>query len=151
MARAFLIVMDSVGAGGAPDAAAFFNGKVPDTGANTLAHIAGACAAGRAEEGRGGPLRMPVLDALGLGRAVETASGTLPPGSGAGAAGQRRGPALPGGGAEVIGHADLVARRPSALRRRAERNRQQGTEGRDRRHRPVHLVLHHVSRAAGAP
>ena len=87
MARAFLIVMDSVGAGGAPDAAVFFNGKVPDTGANTLAHIAGACAAGRAEEGRGGPLRMPVLDALGLGRAVETASGTLPPGLGAGAAG----------------------------------------------------------------
>ena len=36
MGRAFLIVMDSVGAGGAPDAGSFFNGKAPDTGANTL-------------------------------------------------------------------------------------------------------------------
>jgi len=80
MARAFLIVMDSVGAGGAPDASAFFNGKTPDTGANTLGHIAEACAAGRAEEGRGGPLRMPVLDALGLGAAVRLASGAPMPG-----------------------------------------------------------------------
>ncbi|MDW4548431.1 phosphopentomutase [Defluviimonas sp. D31] len=75
MARAFLIVMDSVGAGGAPDAGAFFNGDRPDTGANTLGHIAEACAAGKAEEGRSGPLRMPHLDALGLGAAVRLASG----------------------------------------------------------------------------
>ncbi|MCU9850308.1 phosphopentomutase [Defluviimonas sp. WL0024] len=75
MARAFLIVMDSVGAGGAPDAGAFFNGDRPDTGANTLGHIAEACAAGRAEEERSGPLRMPHLDALGLGAAVRLASG----------------------------------------------------------------------------
>ena len=54
MARAFLVVMDSVGIGGAPDAARFFNGEVPDTGANTLAHIAQACAEGRAETGRSG-------------------------------------------------------------------------------------------------
>ena len=45
MARVFLVVMDSVGIGGAPDADRFFNGKVPDTGANTVAHIARACAA----------------------------------------------------------------------------------------------------------
>ncbi|MCB6178193.1 phosphopentomutase [Rhodobacter sp. Har01] len=70
MARAFLIVMDSVGAGGAPDAAAF-----GDEGANTLGHIAAACAAGQAEEGRSGPLRMPNLDGLGLGAAVRLASG----------------------------------------------------------------------------
>ena len=44
MARVFLAVMDSVGIGGAPDADRFFNGKTPDTGANTLAHIAQACA-----------------------------------------------------------------------------------------------------------
>ncbi|MCW3784092.1 phosphopentomutase [Defluviimonas salinarum] len=75
MARAFLIVMDSVGAGGAPDAGAFFNGDRPDTGANTLGHIAEACAAGKAEEGRSGPLRMPHLEALGLGAAVRLASG----------------------------------------------------------------------------
>ena len=49
MARAFLVVMDSVGIGGAPDAGQFHNGRVPDTGANTVAHIAQACAAGRAE------------------------------------------------------------------------------------------------------
>jgi len=83
MARAFLIVMDSVGCGGAPDAASFFNGDLPDTGANTLAHIAVACAAGKAEEGRSGPLRMPNLDALGLGAAVKLASGEDAPGLGA--------------------------------------------------------------------
>ncbi|MFN0116539.1 MAG: phosphopentomutase [Paracoccaceae bacterium] len=87
MARAFLIVLDSVGIGGAPDAGDFHNGTLPDTGADTLGHIAEACAAGRAEEGRTGPLRMPVLDALGLGRAAGLASGRVPPGLGAGAAG----------------------------------------------------------------
>ncbi len=80
MSRAFLIVMDSVGCGGAPDADQYFNGDVPDTGANTLAHIAEACAAGQAEEGRSGPLKMPHLDALGLGAAVRLASGTEAPG-----------------------------------------------------------------------
>ncbi|MCX7301119.1 MAG: phosphopentomutase [Rhodobacterales bacterium] len=62
--RAFLVVIDSVGIGGAPDAAAFFNGTVPDTGANTLAHIAGQV-----------PLHLPVMDAMGLGAAVRLASG----------------------------------------------------------------------------
>jgi len=80
MARVFLVVMDSVGIGGAPDADRFFNGDVPDTGANTLAHIAQACAEGRAEEGRSGPLRLPHLDALGLGAAVRLASGEEAPG-----------------------------------------------------------------------
>ncbi len=75
MARAFLIVMDSVGAGGAPDAAAF-----GDAGSCTLGHIAAECAAGRADSGRSGPLRMPNLDALGLGAAVRLASGVDMPG-----------------------------------------------------------------------
>lgn len=75
MARAFLIVMDSVGCGGAPDAADF-----GDAGANTLAHIAKACAEGQAEEGRSGPLHLPHLDALGLGAAVRLASGADMPG-----------------------------------------------------------------------
>lgn len=75
MTRAFLIVMDSVGCGGAPDAAAF-----GDAGANTLGHIAQACAAGRADEGRSGPLRMPNLDRLGLGAAIRLASGAATPG-----------------------------------------------------------------------
>lgn len=77
MPRAFLVVMDSVGAGGAPDAAAFSNGDVPDTGANTLGHIAKACAAGTAEEGRSGLLHMPNLDRFGLGEAVRLASGAV--------------------------------------------------------------------------
>jgi phosphopentomutase len=80
MPRAFLVIMDSVGCGGAPDASAFFNDGTPDTGANTLAHTAQACAAGRAEEGRTGPLRLPNLDALGLGAAIRLASGAETPG-----------------------------------------------------------------------
>ncbi|WP_054006891.1 phosphopentomutase [Cypionkella psychrotolerans] len=77
MTRAFLIVMDSVGCGGAPDAADF-----GDAGANTLGHIAQACAAGRADVGHLGPLRMPHLDRLGLGAAIELASGLKAPGLG---------------------------------------------------------------------
>lgn len=64
MARAFLVVIDSVGIGGAPDADRFFNGDLPDTGANTVGHIA-----------RDAGLRVPTLDALGLGAAVNLASG----------------------------------------------------------------------------
>ncbi len=82
MTRAFLVVMDSVGIGGASDAHAFFNGKTPDTGANTVAHIAQACANGLAEEGRTGPLNVPHLDALGLGAAVGLASRDATPGLG---------------------------------------------------------------------
>ncbi len=80
MTRAFLVVMDSVGIGGAPDADRYFNGDRPDTGANTVAHIAQACAEGRADDGRSGPLHLPNLDALGLGAAVELASGVTAPG-----------------------------------------------------------------------
>jgi phosphopentomutase len=70
MPRAALLVLDSVGCGGAPDAAAF-----GDAGANTLGHIARACAEGRAETGRSGPLRVPHMAGLGLGPAVRLASG----------------------------------------------------------------------------
>lgn len=80
MARAFLIVLDSVGIGGAPDADRFFNGDVPDTGANTLAHIAKVCAAGGAEDRRSGPLHLPNLARLGLHKAVALASGDDAPG-----------------------------------------------------------------------
>ncbi|SFU08891.1 phosphopentomutase [Sedimentitalea nanhaiensis] len=88
MARAFLVVMDSVGIGGAPDAGRFYNGTVPDTGANTIAHIAQACMAGRAEDGRSGPLKLPNLAALGLGAAVRLASGEPAPGLGVTPTGQ---------------------------------------------------------------
>ena len=40
MARVFLVVMDSVGIGGAPDADKYFNGGVSDFGSNTVLHIA---------------------------------------------------------------------------------------------------------------
>ncbi len=75
--RGILLVLDSVGCGGAPDAERF-----GDAGANTLLHIAEACAAGRAEDGRSGPLHLPNLDRLGLGAAIATASGTGAPGLG---------------------------------------------------------------------
>lgn len=70
MARAILLVLDSVGAGGAPDAVLY-----GDAGANTLGHIVDACAYGIAEEGRKGPLHLPNLDRLGLGRSVQLSSG----------------------------------------------------------------------------
>ncbi len=73
MARVFLIVLDSVGCGGAPDAAAF-----GDEGADTLGHIATECAAGRADSGRKGPLRTPTLDALGLRHVMRLSTG-MPP------------------------------------------------------------------------
>ncbi|TNC71495.1 phosphopentomutase [Rubellimicrobium roseum] len=69
MTRAFLVVMDSVGVGGAPDAGAFFNGDRPDTGANTVGHIAEAVG-----------LDVPTLAKLGLGAAVRLASGLEVPG-----------------------------------------------------------------------
>lgn len=64
MARAFLLVLDSLGIGGAPDAARF-----GDEGADTLGHIAQA-----------GALRLPCLRALGLGEACRLATGRVPPG-----------------------------------------------------------------------
>ncbi len=77
MTRAVLLVLDSVGIGGAPDAESY-----GDAGADTVGHIAEACAAGRADRDglRAGPLRLPNLDALGLGAAAAAASGRVPPG-----------------------------------------------------------------------
>ena len=77
--RAFLVVMDSVGIGGAPDADRFFNGDVPDTGSNTVLNIAKACADGRANQGRHGPLNLPTLTRLGLGNAIHAATGEIAP------------------------------------------------------------------------
>ena len=77
MCRAFLVVLDSVGCGGAPDAARF-----GDDGADTLGHIAQACEAGRADRAglRSGPLHLPHFDALGLGHACHVSTGIVPPG-----------------------------------------------------------------------
>ena len=76
MNRAFLLVLDSVGIGGAPDARNY-----GDEGADTLGHIALACHAGTAK-GRGskGNLSLPFMESLGLGLAAKAATGSLPAG-----------------------------------------------------------------------
>ncbi|MGL5030982.1 MAG: phosphopentomutase [Aeromonas sp.] len=73
MKRTFILMMDSFGIGAAADA-----DKFGDVGANTLGHIAKACAAGEIA-GRGA-LHLPNLNKLGLGHASELASGYFPQG-----------------------------------------------------------------------
>lgn len=76
MKRALLLVLDSFGIGASADAERF-----GDAGANTLLHIAEACARGEADNGlRHGPLHLPNLARLGLGQAALLSAGTLPPG-----------------------------------------------------------------------
>jgi phosphopentomutase len=77
MARAFVLVLDSVGIGSAPDASLY-----GDEGADTVGHIAEVCARGEADrEGiRNGPLQVPNLVRLGLGEACRLATGRVPPG-----------------------------------------------------------------------
>lgn len=77
MPRAIVCVLDSVGIGGAPDSHLY-----GDEGANTFGHIAEWAAEGMADrEGlRSGPLRVPNLDALGIGAATALSSGSVPPG-----------------------------------------------------------------------
>jgi phosphopentomutase len=114
--RAVVLVLDSLGIGALPDAANF-----GDAGANTLGHIAAACAAGAADAGtragaphwlaRRGPLRLPNLQALGLGEAARLACGSVPAGleggpprAGAFAAARERSP----GKDTVSGHWELM-------------------------------------------
>lgn len=73
MKRIFIMVLDSFGIGATPDAERF-----GDAGANTLGHIAKACALGEANKGRKGKLYLPNLSRLGLGKAAEASSGTFP-------------------------------------------------------------------------
>ncbi|MFK0385359.1 phosphopentomutase [Agrobacterium sp. NPDC090273] len=77
MARAFLLVLDSFGVGGAPDADHY-----GDLGSNTLGHIAEFCAAGAADRPglRAGPLKLPNMTSLGLLNIAELASGDMPAG-----------------------------------------------------------------------
>ena len=60
MKRAIVLVMDSFGIGASADADQF-----GDAGSNTIGHIAKACAEGKADIGRKGPLELPVLASLG--------------------------------------------------------------------------------------
>ncbi len=81
MSRAILIVLDSVGCGGAQDADLY-----GDMGANTLGHIALACAKGQGDKAglRSGPLHLANLDRLGLGAILKASSGLEAPGLNAG-------------------------------------------------------------------
>jgi len=77
MPRAAVLVLDSVGIGGAPDAS-----RYGDEGADTVGHIAEWCARGDGDRPglRSGPLRVPNLVSLGLGHACACATGRIPPG-----------------------------------------------------------------------
>ncbi len=77
MTRALILVLDSLGLGGAPDAA-----KFGDEGSDTLGHIVAACAegAGDKKDLRSGPLRIPNLERLGLMAAHAVSQGDQIPG-----------------------------------------------------------------------
>lgn len=75
MKRAFIMVLDSFGIGATEDAV-----KFGDVGADTLGHIADACANGEADNGRQGPLHLPNLSRMGLGKAAEESTGRFPAG-----------------------------------------------------------------------
>jgi phosphopentomutase len=101
MPRAFLLILDSFGIGGAPDAGEYDDGHGhPDTGANTLGHIAAAY-----------DLKVPNMDALGLGAAALLSAGELPRGLSATPTGGRfgvgrersRGKDTPSGHWEIAG------------------------------------------------
>ncbi|EKF66564.1 phosphopentomutase, partial [Serratia plymuthica A30] len=75
MKRTFIMVLDSFGIGASEDAERF-----GDKGSDTLGHIAEVCARGEANVGRQGPLTLPNLSRLGLGKAAEESTGTFPQG-----------------------------------------------------------------------
>jgi phosphopentomutase len=79
--RAIILVLDSFGIGATADA-----GQFGDAGADTLGHIAAACANGKADKDgvRSGRLHVPNLARWGLGRAAEVSTGATPPGLEAG-------------------------------------------------------------------
>jgi len=85
MKRSIILLLDSLGSGGAEDANTFAgrtrDGRIfDDSGANTLAHIAEACANGKANIGRHGALAIPNLNRMGVGQACSKSSGVFPPG-----------------------------------------------------------------------
>lgn len=77
MARAFILVLDSFGIGAAPDAETF-----GDIGSDTLGHIAEWCSEGGVNDERlkAGPLQLPNMTKLGLGKAYENVFGKEPAG-----------------------------------------------------------------------
>lgn len=77
MKRAIILLLDSFGVGGLPDAKQF-----GDEGANTLRHIAEVCEKGQAnqEEVRQGPLHLPNMTRLGLNALAKDCNGSFIPG-----------------------------------------------------------------------
>ena len=71
MKRAIILVLDSLGLGSSADAH-----RYGDKGADTLGHIAEACAEGNADNShRQGPLNIPNLLRWGLGAAANASRG----------------------------------------------------------------------------
>jgi len=72
MKRTVIMMLDSFGVGAAGDAA-----KFGDIGSDTFGHIAKACAEGKADIGREGPLKLPNLARLGLAHAAMESTGAF--------------------------------------------------------------------------
>ena len=105
MGKAILIVLDSLGVGGAPDANLY-----NDEGSNTFGSIALACSNGDADIGRKGALKVPNLESLGIYSAARLSTGlTLPNtdstvGSYAVAKERSKGKDTPTGHHEIVGY-----------------------------------------------
>ncbi|WP_369433858.1 phosphopentomutase [Psychromonas sp. MME1] len=85
MKRTIILLLDSFGIGASADADQFIGSLADgtsfnDAGANTLGHIAQECAKGNANIGRKGPLNLPNLNKLGIGRACFDSSSYFPEG-----------------------------------------------------------------------
>ena len=109
MGKAILIVLDSLGVGGAPDASLY-----NDEGANTFGSIALACSNGDADIGRKGALKVPNLESLGIYSAARLSTGlTLPNtdstvGSYAVAKERSKGKDTPTGHHEIVGYTNPI-------------------------------------------
>ena len=109
MGKAILIVLDSLGIGGAPDASVY-----NDEGSNTFGSIALACSNGNADIGREGALRVPNLESLGIYSATKLSTGLTFPntnsaiGSYAVAQERSKGKDTPTGHHEIVGFTDPI-------------------------------------------
>ena len=109
MGKAILIVLDSLGVGGAPDASLY-----NDEGSNTFGSIALACSNGDADIGRKGALKVPNLESLGIYSATRLSTGlTLPNtdstiGSYAVAQEHSKGKDTPTGHHEIVGYTNPI-------------------------------------------
>ena len=109
MGRAILIILDSLGIGGAPDANIY-----NDEGSNTFGSIALACSNGHADIGRKGALRVPNLETLGIYSATRLSTGLTFPntdstiGSYGAAKELSKGKDTPTGHHEMVGFTDPI-------------------------------------------